>query len=782
LTLSDIRKYPSIFTVIPFTAGLLIAYLFPFVIPNPLLIILQIAAVILVILLYLKLLPSFSDRKLLAGYLLAVAICGGLRFIQCQNSSENRELDSLLSGSRGEQVVILGSVIEQPEITDDRIRVLIESDFIAATQNKFPIEAKILCTVYRNKFSESIPADLKFGDVVSIHGKLKNVPQKRNPGEFDYGRYLKIHGIEAVLTNYGFDNFKIIGDSKPGFYKGSIIYPVRNYCSNVIEKYIGGNEGEFLKGLVIGERSGITKQAKEDFINAGVAHIIAVSGLNVAYVLICVALLLTFVPIKYKFKIFILILLLVVYMNLTGNVPSIVRAVIMASVFLLSRLLERKPNPYSIISFAALVILVIDPAQLFDAGFILSFSAVISIVLIYPRQEKFVSRFINLEGTNIFATPLRAILSYLLVTLSAFIGLLPITAMMFERISLVSVVSNLVVVPLSNVALGVGFLLIIVSLFSAWLASIVASAASFILYSLLCFINYTAGFDLSYVETYGFDTLLFVSYYLLIYLIFTTNKINYKAKLALFVLLIANFFLFDAILTAKENLRLAYLDTGKSSSTLISNGEFNALIDAGASGINYTSAERTVIPYLRRQRIDKIDLLVVTDLNFSEYRNLIYLIVNFPVAEAILPSYSKSLFKNNFVKLVFKNTEVRFSDSNFSINDFRGISLNGREGLVECIYGKTKFVFSTGNKEAGQQTNILQTSGTGTFENYPPSFISHLNPAIVVTSHASGRSSRQCEVFKQTLRSVGINVIDLAESGAAIFESDGEKIWRVIWR
>jgi len=782
LTLSDIRKYPAILTVLPLTAGILLGSLLKPVVSNTYLLASLVLLLLIGIKLYLKLLPRFSNNKLLTAYLIIILFFGIGRCALYENSSQNKQLDDLLSGEREQNAIIHASVIEQPEITDNQARILIETDSISSPGDTLLSHVKILCNIYRNKYKESAPENLRLGDMVTIQGKLKQLPHKKNPGEFDYGRYLKIHGIDAILTSYGFDNVRVTGCSDPGFYNANIIYPVRNYCSNVIDKYIGGNEGEFLKGLVIGERSGITKQAKEDFVNAGVAHIIAVSGLNVAYILICITLLLTFVPLKYKYKVFISILFLVFYMNLTGNVPSIVRAVIMASVFLLSRLLERKPNPYSIISFAALVVLVINPSQLFDAGFLLSFSAVISIVLLYPRLEKILSRFINLEGANGFAASFRIILSYLLVTLSAFVGLLPIIAIMFERVSLISIITNLIVVPFSNLVLGIGFLLILVSLVSGWLASVIASTASAILYGLLWFINYTAGFDLSYVETYGFDTLLFFTYYLFIYLILTTNKINYKARFALFVLLIANFFLFDSILSRKEQLRIACLDTGKSSSTLISIGGFNALIDAGASGMNYNSAERTVIPYLKRQRIDNIDLLILTDLDFSEYSNLVYFILNFPVTRAILPSYSESLFENDFVKSVFKNIDVKFSDGDFSSDNSQGIRLVFKDGYVECIYENVRFVFSEGDMKAGERADVLQVLDAGTFENYSPSFISHLNPAIVVTSHASGRSSRQYEVFKQTLRSVGINLIDLPESGAAIFESDGKKIWRVIWR
>lgn len=201
------------------------------------------------------------------------------------------------------------------------------------------------------------------------------MPGERNPGEFDYGKYLKMHGVDAVFTGFGFESAKVTGREEPNLLRSYIIYPVREYSISKIDELIGGSEGEYLKGLLLGERSNIPKQVKENFINAGVAHIIAVSGLNVAYVIIIIWGILLFIPIKNTYKIFLTIASsLLFYMELTGNTPSIIRAVIMASIFLISQIAERRPNSYNIISFAALVILVIDPRQLFDAGLIISFT------------------------------------------------------------------------------------------------------------------------------------------------------------------------------------------------------------------------------------------------------------------------------------------------------------------------------------------------------------------------------------------------------------------------
>ena len=798
---SDIKKYPAIFTLIPIIVGVLLAHFLKFNLfsENSSYLILLIILLLADVLIYLRLQPEFLNQKLFVFYTILIMLLGMVRYGQKLSDSSNEELKSILGDMTERNVFLFGSVIEKPEFNNDYVRMLVSSDSIVTDKNVYHSGIRILCRIYRNKYSEQVNKAITYGDAVSIKGKLQELPHKRNPGEFDYGEYLKIHGISAVFTTYGFDKISMTENTHPDFYKTNIIYPVKSYSTEIIDKLISGNEGEFLKGIVLGERSGITSRAKEDFVNAGVAHIIAVSGLNVAYVLICVSLLLTFIPVKYEYKVFILILLLVFYMNLTGNVSSIVRAVIMASVFLLSRLLERKPNSYSIISFSALIILIIDPQQLFDTGFILSFSAVLSIVYFYPKLEKLISRFkfySNLDEGNYFHKALKLIITYLFVTLSAQIGILPFTAIMFEKISIVSLFTNLIVIPLSNVALAIGFLVILTSLVSFWLAGIFAATASAVLYFLLWFINYFAGFGFSFIETYSFDLVMFVFYYLLLFTLFGINKLNYKAKLIISVLLISDLYLVDSLLYRNENVGITYLDVGNSNSSLISVGnKYNFLVNAGTSGINYNSSERTVIPYLKRQRINKIDLLLLTDLDFNEFRNLVYFTVNFPVTKMILPAYYKSLFENDFVRRVFKKTEVEFTEKPMVIKSYDNssfhINYDGKSMAIDFSYGESNFAFSGPDNRLqkwsrGSYTEndpkILRLLDGGSFDNYSPSFIVKTNPQLIIMSSSSNKKKRiQSNIFETALSKSGIQAINVSRTGAVILNSDGRTIRKIDW-
>ena len=311
----------------------------------------------------------------------SLLLLGIFRFISIYQSLEPKDISGKIKDMHGKNVKLFGCVIEQPEQDDNRIKFILDADSIVTYNGSIPVNGNVIVSVYKNKYSDIFKQKFNYGDYVQIQGELESLPHKRNPGEFDYGEYLKLHGIDAGFISFGFEKISFLYSTNPNFFKKNVIYPIKKYTLVTIDRFIGGDEGEFMKGLLLGERSNISNEIKENFVNDGISHIIAVSGLNVAYVIIIVTLLLQLFPFKNNLKIFITLMVLLFYMNLTGNVPSIVRATIMSCVFLISLVFERKITPLNVLSLSALLILLFDPRQLFDAGFLLSFWAIFIISL-----------------------------------------------------------------------------------------------------------------------------------------------------------------------------------------------------------------------------------------------------------------------------------------------------------------------------------------------------------------------------------------------------------------
>lgn len=797
----DFRKYPALFTVIPLITGILISYYINIKIPSSnhyFFISLQIILFGLIIYCIPKIKLVNSKKYYFLFFL--ILIFGFIRFQYTYNNFNEKNIANYTEESRDLEVKVFGKIIEQPDKDSSRIKLLLDTDSLHLLNKTLNVTGNLSASVYRNKFKETPSDSLSIGDLIELKGSLQMLPHRRNPGEFDYGKYLYLHGIDAMFTSYGYDNINLIRHTEYSFIKQHVLFPVKNYSIKVIDSLIGGEEGEFMKGLVIGERSNISKEIKEDFVNAGVSHIIAVSGLNVAYLTIVLVLLLQLLPIKYIYKTIIIFLFLIFYMNLTGNSPSIVRATIMASVFLFSQVIERKTSSFNVISVAIIIILLVDPRQLFDAGFILSFWAIISIVLIYPKLHALISgrRFYQNIGNDPYkGRIIKAVITLFLGTLAAQIGTLPITALMFKKISIVSLVTNLFAIPLSNIALALGFALILFSLFWTHLAALIANVTMFILHYLLVSFDYLSGFNISFLETYRLDYLFLIIFYAVVIVLLFIPNLKLPVRLAVSFLLFINYFIYSDIIHSTDKVRLAYLDVGNSNACLVSTpGNKNFLIGCGSSTYKYSSAERNIIPYMKMQGINKIDLLMVTSLSKNEFRNLEILVKNFDIEKIYVPSYYTAVFGTE--RKVFQNCNLKFAENTFALkNDVMRIFvyydtnvIAGKSMFVNIVFGNESFMFSDAKdvyddnyfKNFAESTTILKVPGAGSFNNISAESILLADPQYVIISSSEKKNKRlNSDIFVSSLNNVGYNVLETGSMGAIILDTDGEQTEAVNW-
>lgn len=802
------KKYPALLTVIPLIAGILISYYSGInlqVLNDWFFITALFVIAAFVIVTY----NLFTKGELFYfTFIFLLLLFGILSFQYRYYKTDPDNITSLLAKENTHigiplNVNLKAVVSERPELTDERMRLLLD----VVSVNDSSAHGTVLASIYKNRFKEDVPAGLKYGDIIEVNGRIEPLPGERNPGEFDYGKYLKMHGVDAVFTAFGFENVTVTGREEPNLIRSYIIYPVREYSISKIDELIGGSEGEYLKGLLLGERSNIPKQVKENFINAGVAHIIAVSGLNVAYVIIIIWGILLFIPLKNTYKIFLTIACLLFYMELTGNTPSIIRAVIMASIFLISQIAERRPNSFNIISFAALVILVMDPRQLFDAGFILSFTAILSLVIIYPVLDKWLRSmkwYSRLDDNRLHVKFFKAVTALFTGTLAAQLGTLPITAIMFKKVSIISLAANLFAIPLSNITLAMGFIMVLVSPLSLWLASVFAAANSMLLYVQLWLIEVCASFDLAYVETYFVDILLFFFYYIVLVLALTISKKNALFRLAVITLLFVNYWVFRDVSKMTDEAELSFLYTGSSNSTLVTMPQGTTiLINAGTSSAKYNSASRTIIPQLKRKGADEVDLLVLNSLDADEFRNLLFLVNNFRVNKILLPVYYKSVMERKSFAGNFRKIQIEYITSSKVINRKGSFRLyiyydslaRGPAMMSQFIYGDQSFIFNEAPSERENIYNtaylfntdlvsqVFRTSGAGSFNQTPAELILNCGAEYVVIGEApKGRTRIGSEAFSRALVESGFNVLNTSKSGAVIMRTDGDHTRIVEWR
>jgi competence protein ComEC len=226
--------------------------------------------------------------------------------------------------------------------------------------------------------------------------------------------------------------------------------------------------------MILGERKDIPPNIYRAMIKSGTVHILVVSGFNVGIVYFTALLFLKVLRLKRRMIICLSMPLLVFYCLLTGGSNPVLRATVMAIVFLPAYLVKREPDIYNSCAIAGLFILIRQPRQLFDIGFQLSFASVISIVCLYPKMKLF------FRSDNLKIRWLRYLVNSTLVCFSAWLGTMGLVAYYFRIFSPLTVLANLLVVPLATLITLSGFSLLATGCLCPPLATLLARSSEFL--------------------------------------------------------------------------------------------------------------------------------------------------------------------------------------------------------------------------------------------------------------------------------------------------------------
>lgn len=293
--------------------------------------------------------------------------------------------------------------------------------------------------------------DLKYGDIVQVDGDFSKGEVARNYKGFNYRNYLKQSKIYGSMYA---TNIKIVGHKSSIFEK---IFILKNKFYNTLENiYDDENTIAFLKGILLGDSSNLDDEIKNKFKDSSMSHVLAISGMHVSYVIIGVQAVLNKIINSRKLKNYITILILVFFVIITGCAPSCIRACIMSIMLLISQNFYRKNNFYISILFTFIVLLFINPFNVFAVGMWLSFGGTLGIVLFH----KFLLRYFECKF-KIKSKFLKDFLSIFLVSFSAQIMILPIMIYCFNTVSLTFFISNLLIYFLIGPLLSLGYISLI---------------------------------------------------------------------------------------------------------------------------------------------------------------------------------------------------------------------------------------------------------------------------------------------------------------------------------
>ena len=465
--------------------------------------------------------------------ILAAIVCLQLGILQCNfdRNKINGIPDSLLTG----RSLAVGSIVEPPTTVGSRTRWTLELERVKNGKGEFRLTDCVAVTLVRKR-NDTIDVRPEYGMRIVLMGELSRPFDERNPGEFSIRRYYEANGITFEMFVRGTGGVLVLDSLGGSWIMKRCVVPVRRFILSEIDRTVGGEEGEFLKGLLIGERSGIPVTTRQAFVNAGVAHVLAVSGSNVAFVAAVLVFIFGFVRLPRLVSTAGIVGGVIFYMMLTGNQPSVARATIMALVVLLGKAMQRKTNAYNAIGVSALIILAIDSRQLFDVGFQLSYGAVLSIVCLYPRMNLWILRIEPRTGVR------RATLWMLrlcAVSLAATLGTLPLTASAFGRVSVIGILANLVVIPATGLSVILGCIASAVGAVHPWASWICAGTNTIVLRWTLAVTELAGGAPFAYVDTLRFHSVDALPYFAVLATVLsfpnghTTRRLTIVSLLAL---------------------------------------------------------------------------------------------------------------------------------------------------------------------------------------------------------------------------------------------------------
>ncbi|HTZ10796.1 MAG TPA: ComEC/Rec2 family competence protein [Candidatus Margulisiibacteriota bacterium] len=329
---------------------------------------------------------------------------------------------------------VKGIVMEEPVLGNGWFKFILRVEEIRVKESSYRCCGDILVSLRKGK-------DISCADELFLSGRLYRALGRWNNPKNEELITMKVDSPVRLSGVYP--------------YKLLLLRRFSVTLKKAIEKIIFQNTSRLsssvLDAMLLGEKRFIPPLINNYMVRSGTVHILVVSGFNVGIVSFAVILFLKVLRVNRKMRFLLTLPILCLYCLMTGSSNPVVRATVMAVFFILATLFKREADIYNALGLSLFFILALDPYQLFDIGFQLSFTSVISIVYFFPRLRKL------LRIERIRLRPLRIILEGCLVSLSAWLGTMGFIAWYFRIFSPVTILANLFIVPLATLITLCGF-------------------------------------------------------------------------------------------------------------------------------------------------------------------------------------------------------------------------------------------------------------------------------------------------------------------------------------
>ena len=427
-------------------------------------------------------------------------------------------------------------------------------------------------TYYPENEENPVPQD---GQTAVFTAKLYHPSGQSNPHGFDFRLYLLQKGCSTGLSGAKELVLSPEGQDRPA----SIILRIRGALLTRLENLLGG-EDALAAALLLSDRSDMPEDMSRDFQLAGVAHVLAVSGLHVMILSSMLMLLLRRLSPSPPVMLLLTLALLLPYCLLVGMTAAILRASVLLTVLLLGRMARRHVDSLTALAAAFIAVLLIRPLDLFSAGFQMSFAAVAGMTLLGDRVRQLTR--------NIRRKRLRSVLRAYGMTLCASLGVMLPTIYHYNRVSLIGLLINPLLSPLISLLLPSYILLLAVSVICPPLGSILGQALAWISARLADCIHFAASISWASIRIHSPPWYLALA--IVLALIMLTRFVLLRPRMR-FAVISLSLGAAVAVMVFTQNTlpRYIQLSAGDADAAIIEDGNHTIVIDTGENGSDLAS-------------------------------------------------------------------------------------------------------------------------------------------------------------------------------------------------
>lgn len=659
---------------------------------------------------------------------------------------------------------------------------------LICNQQKIPFLNNFICTMVDGGEEPSL------GSYVCIRGIFTEFEKASNPGQFDQSAYYATLGISAQINKC-----TVVAESVSHHPVKEFLWEIRKISSGLFYRIFPQEDAAILSTMLLGDKSGLMSETRDLYKDAGILHILSISGLHISVLGMGLFRVLRKWHIPSLPACVISGILMLAYGFMVGMPVSAMRAIGMFLIRLLAVILKRTYDMLTALFLCAALTVISEPYLLYQTGFLLSYLAVLAILVFMPA----------------IIPPLkkpRRWLDGLFTSLSISIFTLPVQLYFFYEVSIYSPILNLMILPLTGGVMVAGLLCLPLQVLTPPLAQVAVMVVHMILNAFSEGAEFLCGLPGAMWVPGKPSLVQIVIFYGIVLIILFLKKLRYRYKMGLLCGAIL-------ILTIRfsTGLSVTFLDIGQGDCTVVKLPQGQVwLIDGGSSTVSEVGTYR-MEPFLKSMGISTLDAVFLSHGDTDHISGVEDMLVNgdIKIKMLVLPctgqaggesksgkvnefDFIKSVADKQKIPIMWLSAGMEWKSGEVSVQclhpneAFSALDSNAASQVLYLEYGEVSTLFTGDLEGEGEQKvlealkerginhlSILKVAHHGSKNSTSEDFLNVLKPKYAVISCARKNSyGHPHEVLLNRLRTVNACILCTMENGAVTFTTDGKELKR----